>query len=114
VNYLSRFVTAYSDQHWKALLRGLHYLKGTIDFGVICSRHVDTPLLLHAYGDADWGGGDTADRKSITGFLFMLAGGPIGWRTRKQSTAALFSTEAEYLSILTELLWLGTSPECGC
>ena len=28
----------------------------------------------------------------------MLAGGPISWRTRKQNTVALSSTEAEYLS----------------
>ena len=97
VNYLSRFVAAYSDLHWKALMRVLRYLRGTASYGIQYSRHVTNPLALRAYGDADWGG-DKIDRRSITGYLFMLAGGPISWRTRKQNTVALSSTEAEYLS----------------
>jgi len=97
VNYLSRFITCYDERHWKAAQRVLRYLKGTLDYGITYSAHTDDPLILRGAGDADWGG-DTHDRKSVTGFFFFLTGGPISWRVRKQSTVALSSTEAEYLS----------------
>ena len=38
------------------------------------------------------------DRKSITGNIIMLAGGPITWDSRKQKTIAQLSTEAEYMA----------------
>jgi len=97
VNYLSRFVTGFNDQHWKALLRVLRYLRGTVNHGILFSRQTRNPMILYGYGDADWGG-DTIDRKSITGYVFFLNGGPISWRSRKQPTTATSSTEAEYLS----------------
>ena len=97
VTYLSRFVTGYDQRHWKALLRVLHYRKGTPDYGVTYGPSAEDPLILHGAGDSDWGG-DTIERKSVTGYFFFLGGGPISWKTRKQSTVALSSTEAEYLS----------------
>ena len=97
VNYISRFVNGYGHPHWKTVQRILRYLKGTIDYGITYSKHAPSPMVLHGYGDADWGG-DHIDRKSISGFLFFLAGGPISWRVRKQVTVALSSTEAEYLA----------------
>ncbi|XP_043862235.1 secreted RxLR effector protein 161-like [Drosophila santomea] len=43
---------------------------------------------LTGYVDADWGG-DKTDRKSNTGYLFYLAGGPISWKSEKQRSVAL-------------------------
>ena len=42
---------------------------------------------------------DSNDRKSYSGFVFMLANGLISWKVRKQCTVALSSTEAEYVAI---------------
>lgn len=47
--------------------------------------------------DADWGG-DVLDRKSYTGFAFMLAGAAISWESKKQPRVALSSIEAEYMA----------------
>ncbi|XP_046869130.1 uncharacterized protein LOC124461684, partial [Drosophila willistoni] len=50
--------------------------------------------------DADWAG-DRIDRKSYTGYVYFLAGGPISWKSEKQRSVALSSTEAEYMALST-------------
>lgn len=70
----------------------------------------DLPL---SHCDADWAG-DRNTRRSTTGYVFMLAGGAISWKSRLQPTVALSSTEAEYRAVTEagqELLWLRTMLE---
>ena len=50
------------------------------------------------YSDADWGG-DREDRKSTSGYLFQVAGGPVSWRSKKQDSVALSTAEAEYMAL---------------
>jgi hypothetical protein len=54
--------------------------------------------FLEGFVDADWGNCPN-DRKSFTGYVFMLGGGPVSWDARKQKTVALSSTEAEYMGL---------------
>ncbi|XP_068993260.1 uncharacterized protein [Neodiprion pinetum] len=95
VNFLSQFNTNYNVDHWKAAKRVLRYLKGTIDYGLKIEQ---TGLASFAVVDANWGG-DSMDRKSYTGYGFILAGSVISWEARKQKTVALSSTEAEYMAV---------------
>jgi hypothetical protein len=53
---------------------------------------------LAAYTDSDWAS-DPITRWSVTGYFFTLAGGPITWRSRAQTTVAHSSTEAEYMAL---------------
>jgi len=39
------------------------------------------------------------DRRSYTGYAFLMAGCPITWESRKQRTVALSSTESEYMAL---------------
>ena len=60
------------------------------------------------YSDADWAG-DADDRKSTSGYMFLIAGGPVSWKSRKQSTVALSTAEAEYVALSTavqECMWM--------
>lgn len=50
--------------------------------------------IMHGYSDATWGT-DRQHRRSVSGIVFLLAGGAIYYRTRIQPTIALSSTEAE-------------------
>jgi len=58
--------------------------------------------------DSDWAGCvDT--RRSTSGFVWIMNGGAICWRSRLQSIVALSSTEAEYVGAtpaVQEILWL--------
>lgn len=95
VNFLSQFNTNFNIEHWKAAKRVLRYLKGTSECGLMYER---TEIPLFGVVDADWGN-NSIDRKSYSGFAFILAGAPISWEARKQRTIALSSTEAEYMAI---------------
>ena len=60
------------------------------------------PLLPLGFSDSDF----TSDKvisKSIYGYLFTVAGGPVSWKSKRSSTIALSIMEAES-DALTEVI----------
>ena len=58
--------------------------------------------------DADFAS-DRTNRRSTTGYVIKLGGGPISWKSKQQNHVTASTTEAEYvaLSIVTkEICWL--------
>ncbi|XP_059057424.1 uncharacterized protein LOC131851019 [Achroia grisella] len=96
VSYLSQFNAHYGEVHWKAAKRVLRYLKGTKDLQLRYKRNGQT--FPTGYVDADYGN-NLVDRRSFTGFVYMMSGAPISWEARKQRTVALSTTEAEYMAL---------------
>uniref|UniRef100_A0AAV1TGV8 Reverse transcriptase Ty1/copia-type domain-containing protein n=1 Tax=Peronospora matthiolae TaxID=2874970 RepID=A0AAV1TGV8_9STRA len=74
----------------------LRYLQGTKSQG-ICSKP-DDKIDFCGYSDADWAG-DHADRKSTSGYAFILMGAPVSWGSKKQSSVSLSTSEAEYIAL---------------
>ena len=74
VNNLARFSSNPQKEHWTALKQILRYLKGTTNIGILYKQDGSDKCI--GYNDADWAG-DTSDRKSTSGYIFMLSGGPI-------------------------------------
>ncbi|XP_051118529.1 secreted RxLR effector protein 161-like [Andrographis paniculata] len=81
----------------KLMIKGcyMRYLQGTKDF-MLMYRQTNV-LEVIGYSDLDYTGCiDT--RKSTSGYVFMLAGGTISWRSAKQSITATSTMEAEFVS----------------
>jgi hypothetical protein len=95
-NKVCQFMTAPSTRHWRAAQRILRYLQSASSLG-LKFKGSRTPPTLTGFVDADFAG-DLDDRRSTTGYIFMFCGGPISWRSRKQRTVALSTTEAEYMA----------------
>ncbi|XP_051148636.1 secreted RxLR effector protein 161-like [Andrographis paniculata] len=73
----------------------MRYLQGTKDF-MLMYKQTDV-LEVIGYSDPDYAGCiDT--RKSTSGYVFMLAGGAISWRSAKQSITATSTMKAEFVS----------------
>lgn len=95
VGLLGRYQSNPGIEHWKAVKKVLRYLQGTKDY-MLTYRRTDN-LEVIGYSDSDYAGcKDT--RKSTSGYLFMLAEGPISWRSHKQTLTASSTMEAEFVA----------------
>ena len=78
------------------------YIKHSIDY-CLCFRKSPGGFKLTGYCDSDWGSSIDPEgaRRSTTGYCFNLnkIGGAISWKSRRQPTVALSSTEAEYMGL---------------
>jgi hypothetical protein len=105
VNPISQYMHKPYTNRWNVVKRILWYLKGTIDHGLTIQP---SSLTLATYVDSDWAGYPD-DRKSITDYLVFLGSNLFSWSSKKQSTVARSSTEAEYrgfATVTTEVVWL--------
>lgn len=106
VGTLARFSSNPNTTHWTAAKRVLRYLKGTSNLGIVFKGEESGNCM--GYSDADWAG-DREDRKSTSGYLFQIAGGPVSWKSKKQDTVALSTAEAEYMALscaAQESIWM--------
>lgn len=105
VNYFSRFQSNATMVHWNGVKRILRYIQDTIDISLFYKKGKSEALV--GYADSDWAG--ATDRKSTTGYILEVFGAAVCWVTKKQSTVALSSTEAEYVALASaaqEIIWL--------
>jgi len=94
-SYLAQFNNCYTPEQWGMAKRTLRYLQGTSNFG-LCFRKTNDKIA--GYSDADWGN-CAIDRRSYTGYSFILSGAAVSWKVQKQRTIALSSTKAEYMAL---------------
>ncbi|GJU73448.1 retrotransposon protein, putative, ty1-copia subclass [Tanacetum coccineum] len=88
-NITSRFQQNPGDAHWTAVKNVLKYLRNTKDMFLVYK--------------------DTYDMKSQTGYVFILNGGAVDWKSTKQSIFATSSTDVEYITAFDaskEAVWI--------
>src|SRR5437667_7876310 len=107
IQQLSQFNSNPTNAHFQAAKRVFRYLQGTQMTSLVYSKHTDDIKCVQAYCDADYAA--DGDRKSISGSLFTLAGSPISWQAKKQTTVAQSTVESEYAAMAhtaKEMIWL--------
>ena len=95
VGVLGRYQSNPGVDHWRAAKKVMRYLQGTKDY-MLMYRQTDN-LDLVGYSDADFAG-CVDSRKSTSGYIFIMAGGAVSWRSVKQTLIATSTMEAEFVS----------------
>ncbi|GJX46772.1 retrotransposon protein, putative, ty1-copia subclass [Tanacetum coccineum] len=96
------------ELHWTAVKNILKYLRNTKDMFLVCGGNPEAELRVDCYCDAGFET-DRDDTKSQTGYVFILNGGAVDWKSSKQSTTAMSATEAEYIAAseaAMEAVWI--------
>ena len=107
VTSAARFCASPTKEHWTAVKRILRYLNGSRQLGLLYRANTLNEEIT-GFSDADWAG-DVGDRKSTSGYVFLLGGAAVSWKSAKQTTVALSTAEAEYIALSTasqEAMWL--------
>jgi hypothetical protein len=102
----ARFQASPRTSHRQAVKRIFRYLRHTPDFGL--SYSASSSLALHGFSDADFTR-CRLDRKSNSGTCQFWGSSLVSWSSRKLSSAAQSTTEAEYVAIpscCSQLLWI--------
>lgn len=105
VSAVSSYCSDPGFAHWTAAKRILRYLRGSKTCKMTYRKTGDSKFS--GYSDADWGN-DSETRRSYSGYVFLQSGGAVTWSSRKQSTVALSTTEAEYMALSSatqEVIW---------
>ena len=111
VNRLAAYTANPSIQHVTTLKQVLQYLAGTKNLGITYSKTSNNPNknsnITHGFADAAFVNHD--NHKSTSAYVFLAGGGAITWKSKKQTTIALSSTEVEYVALSKaghEACWL--------
>jgi hypothetical protein len=132
VNQLARYSNAPTVAHWNLAIQVLQYLKHTKHWGICLGqgssfgqvhihcepvrdpkvkvgdkRKAPEPDVI-AYCDASHGTG-TDDKRSVSGVILKVFGGPVIWSSKVQQVTSLSTCESEYraMSVASrEALWL--------
>jgi hypothetical protein len=105
---LGRHTANPGPDHQRALEHIFQYLQGISDQQLVFKQGTPGGPTLFGYADTDWAS-DVNDRKLTSSYMFKLAGAAVSWSSKKQTSVALSSTEAEYISgahAAKEAVWL--------
>ena len=113
VKELSRFLVEPLKAHLSAAQHVVEYLFHTHSLGIKYSKQESDkvarfsvkalwndhrPNEIAGYSDADWAG-QVPGCKSTSGYVFMINGGAVSWKSQTQPVVALSSAEAEYVAV---------------
>ncbi|KAK2369143.1 hypothetical protein QL285_082293 [Trifolium repens] len=102
----ARFQSDPRESHFTAVKRIFRYLKATCNIVLLYQKSNDYKLIVLC--DADYAS-DILERKSTSGNWQFIGENLIPWASKRQSTIAMSTAEAEYISTAkccTQLLWM--------
>ncbi|GJT90640.1 hypothetical protein Tco_1079485 [Tanacetum coccineum] len=102
----ARYQARPTEKHLHAVKRIFRYLRGTVNRGLWYSK--DSAIALTAFADADHVGCQDT-RRSTYGSMQLLGDRLVSWSSKRQKSAAISSTEAEYIALsgcCAQVLWM--------
>ncbi|KAK2971052.1 hypothetical protein RJ640_017204 [Escallonia rubra] len=102
----ARFQACPKESHLSAVKRIFKYLSGTLNLGLWYPRNSSIDLV--GFSDSDYAG-CLVDRKSTSGTCQFLGDALVSWHSKKQTSVALSTAEAEYVaagSCCAQVLWM--------
>ncbi|GJR70928.1 retrotransposon protein, putative, ty1-copia subclass [Tanacetum coccineum] len=108
IMYAVRYVLVPGEEHWTDVKNILMYLRNTKDMFLVYGGNMKRQLRVSCYTDAGYLT-DADNLKSQTGYVFVLNGGVVDWKSIKQSIFATSSTDAEYIAAFDaskEAIWI--------
>nr|GEU93421.1 hypothetical protein [Tanacetum cinerariifolium] len=104
---------AVDPSHYRGMIDTLLYLiasRPDLQFATcMCARYQDSSITLTAFADADHAGCQDI-RRSTSGCLQFLRDRLISWSSKRQKSAAISSSKAEYIALFAccaQILWMG-------
>jgi len=92
----SRYQQNPGDSHWMAVKNILKYLRRTKEMFLVYGG-LEEDLCVKCYTDASFQT-DRDDSRSQSGYVFIMNGGAIAWKSSKQNVVAQSTTESEYVA----------------
>ncbi|GJZ22421.1 hypothetical protein Tco_0559460 [Tanacetum coccineum] len=92
----ARYQAKPTEKHLHAVKRIFKYIRGTINRGLWYPK--DSSIALTTYVDADHAGCQDT-RRSTSGCMQLLGDKLVSWSSKRQKSAAMSSTEAEYIAM---------------
>src|SRR5258708_30158373 len=107
ITKLSQYLSNPGVDHWTAINCLLWYLSSTRDLKLVYDGNSKCDDKSR-YSDSDWAG-DPRDHRSISRYVFIMAGAAMSWSSKKQPSVALSSTEGECMAMMhasKEAIWI--------
>ena len=92
---LGRYLSNPGKDNWIAVKRVMRYLQRTKDY-MLTYRKLDQ-LEIIGYSDSNFAGCRDS-MKSTSGYIYLLAGGAISWKSVKHSIVASSTMAAEFVT----------------
>ncbi|GKB06980.1 retrovirus-related pol polyprotein from transposon TNT 1-94 [Tanacetum coccineum] len=102
----ARYQAKPTKKYLHAVKRIFKYLRGTVNRGLWYPK--DSSIALTAYVDADHAGCQNT-RRSTSGSMQLLGDRLVSWSSKRQKSAAISNTEAEYIALsgyYAQVLWM--------
>ncbi|GAW07214.1 retrovirus-related pol polyprotein [Lentinula edodes] len=111
---LARYQLNPGREHWACVEWVAGYILNTLDYAITYQAPAALTtapgmgLKPDVYVDSDHAGCQDTYR-STSGYVFFMAGAPVSWSSKRQSTVALSTTESEYIGLsraTQQAVWL--------
>ncbi|GJX28933.1 hypothetical protein Tco_0237012 [Tanacetum coccineum] len=102
----ARYQAKPTENHLHAIKRIFKYIRGTVNRGLWYPN--DSSIALTAYADVDHAGCQDT-RRSTSSSMQLLGDRLVSWSSKRQKSAAISSTEAEYIALsgcCAQVLWM--------